>query len=139
MTLQLGLNPLAASPFPAAQSQSPRGHRPRRRDRGGYMLVLAAVMLFVLFGFAALVIDMGFVRLAQRQMQSAANSAAMEGLRWRDVQHWEDLPAVWTQTPSFLQSDGATGGLTDPITSAQQDAIRRWAAANVSTLLFQPP
>jgi hypothetical protein len=34
-----------------------------------------------LMGLAALVIDMGFARLAQRQMQTAVDSAALEGLR----------------------------------------------------------
>jgi hypothetical protein len=42
------------------------------------------MMFFGLMGLAALVIDMGFVRLAQRQMQTAVDSAALEGLRWRD-------------------------------------------------------
>ena len=43
------------------------------------------MMFFGLMGLAALVIDMGFARLAQRQMQTAVDSAALEGLRWRDV------------------------------------------------------
>ena len=30
-------------------------------------------------------------------------------------------------------------GMSDPITPQQQDAIRRWAAANVSTLLYNQP
>ena len=55
------------------------------------MLVLVAVMLFALMALAALIIDMGFVRLTQGQMQSGVNSTALEGLRWRDVQRWEDF------------------------------------------------
>ncbi|WP_231744453.1 Tad domain-containing protein [Stieleria neptunia] len=47
-------------------------------------MVLLAMLLFGLFAMAALVIDLGFARLAQRQMQSAADSAALEGLRFRD-------------------------------------------------------
>ena len=43
------------------------------------------MMFFGLMGLAALVIDMGFARLAQRQMQTAVDSAALEGLRWRDA------------------------------------------------------
>ena len=42
------------------------------------------MIFFGLMGLAALVIDMGFARLAQRQMQTAVDSAALEGLRWRD-------------------------------------------------------
>ncbi|HUG94098.1 MAG TPA: pilus assembly protein TadG-related protein [Planctomycetaceae bacterium] len=48
------------------------------------MLVLFAVFVFGLMGLAALVIDVGFARLAQRQMQTAAQAAALEGLRFRD-------------------------------------------------------
>ena len=47
------------------------------------MLVLFVMMFFGLMGLAALVIDMGFARLAQRQMQTAVDSAALEGLRWQ--------------------------------------------------------
>ena len=123
----------------AARSKLLRAPRRRRPRRSGFVLVLLVVMLFALMALAALVIDMGFVRLTQRQMQSGVNSSAMEGLRWRDVQRWEDLPAGWVSDPTFLQAVGATGGLTDPITPPQQDAIRRWAAANVSTLLYNQP
>ncbi|MCA9204580.1 MAG: Tad domain-containing protein, partial [Planctomycetales bacterium] len=40
-----------------------------------------AMMLFGIMALAALVIDIGFARLTQRQMQTAADSAAIEGLR----------------------------------------------------------
>jgi hypothetical protein len=53
----------------------------RRRRRGGYVLVLVALLLFGLMAMAALVIDLGFARLTQRQMQTAVDSAALEGLR----------------------------------------------------------
>ncbi len=48
-------------------------------------MVLFAMLLFGIMAMAALVIDIGFARLAQRQMQSATDSAALEGLRFRDV------------------------------------------------------
>lgn len=43
--------------------------------------MLVAMMLFGMMALAALVIDIGFARLTQRQMQTAVDSAAMEGLR----------------------------------------------------------
>jgi hypothetical protein len=52
--------------------------------RGGYVLVLFALAAVIVFGFAALVIDLGFARLTQAQMNSAVDSAALEGLRFRD-------------------------------------------------------
>jgi hypothetical protein len=95
-------------------------------------------MLFGLFALAALVIDFGFVRLTQRQMLSATDAAAMEGLRWRDVQRWEQLPPGWLNNPNFLQLVGvnSAASLVDPINPTQQDSIRRWAAANVVSLLM---
>lgn len=57
----------------------------RRNRRGGYVMVLFAMMICGIMAMAALVIDIGFARLAQRQMQSAADSAAIEGLRFRDT------------------------------------------------------
>ena len=62
---------------------------PRRRkpaDRAGYTLVLFVMMFFGLMGLAALVIDIGFARLTQRQMETAVDSAALEGLRFGSPQ-----------------------------------------------------
>ena len=88
-----GLRPwaLVARPFganaqPGAHTVA-AGRSPRRRGarRAGYVYVMFAFMFFGLLGLAALVIDIGFARLAQRQMQSAVDSAALEGLRWQSV------------------------------------------------------
>lgn len=52
-----------------------------RSRRDGYVLVLVAMLLFGLMAMAALVIDIGFARLTQRQMQTSVDAAALEGLR----------------------------------------------------------
>ncbi len=49
------------------------------------MLVQVAFFVFALCGLLSLVIDVGFTRLTQVQLQTAADSAAMEGLRTRDI------------------------------------------------------
>lgn len=59
-------------------------HAVNYRRRRGNVLILFALMVFGLFAMAALVIDIGFARLTQRQMQSAADFAAIDGLRFRD-------------------------------------------------------
>jgi len=95
----------------------------RRRCRRGYTLVFFAMILFGLMALAALVIDIGFARLTQRQMQVAADSAAVEGLRGdgvlddaerreaaRDFAHWhfdDDLDASGTYP---ADDDGAFDG-----------------------------
>lgn len=48
------------------------------------MAVLFALLAFGLFGMAALTIDMGLVTLARVQLQNAADSASLEGLRGRN-------------------------------------------------------
>lgn len=49
--------------------------------RSGYVLVLVVMLLFGIMAMAALVIDLGFARLTQRQMQTAVDGASLEGLR----------------------------------------------------------
>ncbi len=55
-----------------------------RRHRPGTVLILFALLLFAIMALAALVIDIGFARLTQRQMQTAVDASALEGLRFRD-------------------------------------------------------
>jgi hypothetical protein len=63
---------------------APSDSRTKPSHRAGYTLVFFAMLMFALMGLAALVIDIGFARLTQRQMQTAVDSAAVEGLRFRD-------------------------------------------------------
>ncbi len=58
------------------------------------MLILFALIVFALLALAALVIDLGFVRLTQQEMQTGTDAAALEGLRWRDA----PTPASWGLT-----------------------------------------
>lgn len=69
----------------------------RRRSRRGYTLAFFAMFMFALFGLAALVIDLGFVRLARRQMQTAVDAAAIEGLR-----HTHETDEQWRQRASDM-------------------------------------
>lgn len=55
-------------------------------SRRGIVLVVMAVLIFALFGVAAMVIDLGIFRLTRVQMNSATESAALEGLRYKDTQ-----------------------------------------------------
>src|SRR5919106_1600792 len=49
------------------------------------MLVQVALLAFALCALLSLAIDVGYARLTQGQMQNAADAAAIEGLRKRDV------------------------------------------------------
>jgi hypothetical protein len=112
---------------------------PQKRDprRRGYTLVFFAMLMFALMGLAALVIDLGFARLTQRQMQTAVDSAALEGLRWRDVNEWEEVPQGWLGDPDFItlfdDNEDFIGTITNDV---DKDRIRRWAAQQVVLSTF---
>jgi hypothetical protein len=110
--------------------------------RRGYTLVVFVLLMFGVMGLAAIVIDLGFARLAQRQMQAGVDTAAIEGLRGRDRDDVSDPDASRRLTASeFLalmfdddlapaggdvRSFGAgpvvnlTGGVGDPSLNASQ-------------------
>ena len=111
---------------------APRGSRTNHSRRAGYTLVFFAMLMFALMGLAALVIDIGFARLTQRQMQTAVDSAAVEGLRWRDVNEWEEVPQGWLGDPDFItlfdDNEDFIGTITNDV---DKDRIRRWVAQQV--------
>lgn len=92
----------------------PISHRQTSQRRGGYVLVLVAMLMFGLMAMAAVVIDLGFARLTQRQMQTAADTAALEGLRgegmssvaYSDRQDAAETLIAWTFDDNLDPSDG---------------------------------
>jgi hypothetical protein len=106
--------------------------------RHAYTLVFFAMFLFGFMALAALVIDVGFARLAQRQMQTAVDAAALEGLRFRDedsdLERRERASQIvaWVFDDNLDPDDGdaigfgagplveLTGGVGDPSINAGQ-------------------
>jgi hypothetical protein len=130
----------------AALAKTPMSpHRLTRRPdiRFGNVLVIFVFMVFFSMAMAALVLDVGYARLTQHQMQTAAETAALEGLRYRD-----DLPAAWrpngTMTPNLppalIAEIGPQPPLPyDPTNAAWQtwlDGARRYAASTTVSLMF---
>jgi hypothetical protein len=76
-----------------------------RFRRRGYTLVFFAMFLFAFMALAALVIDIGFARLTQQQMQTAADSAALEGLRGEDSLDYDDRRAAARQVVAWHFDD----------------------------------
>jgi hypothetical protein len=109
-----------------------RPFNPRGRDRRGSALVLFVILLFAILGIAALVIDLGFARLAQRQMQTAVNAAALEGLRFRD-----DVPEAWkTDPPDFIRRDCETLEGSGKDADDWCDCVRRSLASRMVAMTF---
>ncbi len=115
-------------------------------SRRGNVLTWFAVLLFVLLPLAALVIDFGFVLLTRRQMQTAVNSAASEGLRFRDeipVHVLEQLVETVTGAPCtgdvdcYAALDGVPecncGGAEE---SVKRDYLRRVAARQLVQAIY---
>jgi hypothetical protein len=96
--------------------------------------VLFVLLLFGMMALAALVIDLGFARLTQRQMQTAADGAALEGLRFRD-----GVPEAWLTDPEIVAAFGPAPALQDPSNPDWVDwlnGVRRWAASRHVALVF---
>jgi hypothetical protein len=102
-------------------------------------LVWFALLTFVILAMAALTTDLGFARLTQRQMQMAADTAALEGVRLRD-----QVPEFWLQDAAFLTAVQADCGAppttpqtaTDPDWQSWRDKVRRWAASTRAAQVF---
>ena len=97
----------------------PSRHRrhSRHAHRAGSVLVLMIPMLLVFFGFAALVIDLGLVRVTQARMTSATDAASLEALRWRD-----QLPPGAVGTNLDQNRRAAAAALVATIFTGDQDA-----------------
>lgn len=63
---------------------------PRPLQRRGTILTWFAVFLFALLPLMTLIVHLGMVTLTRRQMQTAVNTAALEGLRSRDTLSEDD-------------------------------------------------
>src|SRR4051794_2637202 len=51
----------------------------RSRDRQGASIVYIGIMMFVICGFVSMGVDIGWIRVARNQMQTAADSATLAG------------------------------------------------------------
>jgi hypothetical protein len=116
---------------------APSDSRTKPSHRAGYTLVFFAMLMFALMGLAALVIDIGFAKLTQRQMQTAVDSAAVEGLRWKDLNEWEEVPRGWLRDPAFIAFFDVNEDFIGTIANdVDKDRIRRWAAQQVVLSTF---
>lgn len=108
-------------------------------ERRGSVLTWFASLLFVLLPLAALVIDVSFVRLSRRQMQTAVNTAALEGLRFRDdipistLSSLVDCPGCTTEADFYQHvRDHDTACNCPTVTHAQvRDYLRRRLAGRL--------
>jgi len=102
------------------------------------MLALVAILLFALFGFGALTVDLGLASLTAARLQHASDAVALAcpGASeqtpcgeevWRPV-YEATLPAPGTWTPM--------GEATGPVLTGPQDTVATWTLAQTVPLLF---
>lgn len=86
-------------------------------DEKGQALVLVALSLTLLMGAMALAIDVGFVRFEQRQLQKAADSAAIAaGLELGNC-NYAVCTNMKTAAATALKEDGITAATITPTTN----------------------
>ena len=69
-----------------------RSHKPCRQGQRGVVAILVALLIFILCGFATLVIDMGYMYHVRSDLQNAVDAGATAGVRELD------------QTPAGIQN-----------------------------------
>lgn len=77
----------------------------RFKSDAGQALLMMALSMIVLCGFAGMGIDMGYLRYMHRQMQAAADSAALAGA----------AEVGYGDVTSAAQADAATNGFTNGV------------------------
>jgi len=88
------------------------------RDESGQTLVVVALCLTLLMGVMALVVDVGFVRYQQRQLQTAADAAAIAaGLELGDCGKTVCSNMI-TAAETALKEDGITTVTITPTTNS---------------------
>jgi hypothetical protein len=104
---------------------------PRHIRRRGSVVVWFALFVWALLGLAALVIDLGLVRVTLREMQTATDAGALEGLRLRD-----EVPPDLYADPGVAAQLQAAAGPPDPNDPLWRDRARRWFAARLEAWQF---
>lgn len=101
---------------PASRQPAPAGHKSRRR---GAIVVLAAVMLVVLFGFVAFGVDVGYMALVRTQLHNATDCAALAAVGvLRDTGSISEARDAAVQYASMNEAAGKPVSL-DPVEDVQ--------------------
>lgn len=80
--------------------------RPRPRDDGGVYAILYALLVLVVLGMAAIVLDLGLLRADKRDSRSAADTASLAGSAELGQGPWNPLAACETAWDYALDNLG---------------------------------
>ncbi len=82
-----------------------------KRCRGGVSAVVIALSTMVLLMFAAIVIDLGYARLVQAQLQAGADAAALSGARVLD----QKITGLTTARSTAITVGGLNRAMDNPV------------------------
>lgn len=109
--------------------------RPRKDERGA-VAIFVAILAVVMFGFAAIVVDLGSARVERRQAQSSADASALAG--------GNALYAVGSLIPDYAAAEAAVKayatknyGVTNAEWSACTDSARLGTKLTSDCISFQ--
>lgn len=90
---------------------------PKLRDEGGQAVVLLAVVLVVLFGAAALAVDIGHAYYTQRALQASADASALAGSQGLpDTATAQSLARQYSGTSGSRNASANVPGVTTSVT-----------------------
>jgi Flp pilus assembly protein TadG len=119
------------------------------RDERGVVAVIMAIMIFMLLGFAALVIDLGYFFVTGNELQNIADASSLAATRQLGV-IYKSLPgeaqATYTlDDPTPLKaavqnvaSKNQAGGKNNIIVNESDIIIGRWDGSSFTPTLNQP-
>ncbi len=109
------------------------------RDEKGQVLVFTALCMTALMGFVALAVDVGLLFRAQRNLQTAADAAAIAGAL--DYLYNNSAATATTAANSASTSNGfinGTGGVVVTVSAPAADGPNAGVAGFVEVVITQP-
>lgn len=114
--------------------------RIRPQQERGQVIVLVVVMLIVMLGFAALVIDVGYAYYAHRQLQASADAAALAGAQELPNQvNAEAMAKTYSSSPGSKNQHKDIPDVTTTVTTKCITSIPGCDPVNAVVVLEQAP
>ena len=115
-----------------------QAHRPQ--EERGQVIVLMVLMMVVLLGFAALVVDVGYAYYAHRALQSSADAAALAGAQeLPNATNAETIARQYSSSPGNKNNKGNINGVTTTVTTKCVVSLGGCAPMNAVVVLEQAP
>ena len=112
----------------------------RPQDERGQVIVLMVLMMVVLLGFAALVVDVGYAYYAHRSLQSSADAAALAGAQeLPNATQAEIIARQYSSSAGNKNNKCNINGVTTTVTTKCVVSLGGCAPMNAVVVLEQAP